>query len=273
MNPARLLLLTLLPVALVLPALAQGSSDGTYSATASCAWDRAHLDVQIVPPTHPSLYTKPDNSGNVTVLPYGTATAWDDAHANVTVQAVEAWESAMHAYAATHAEAAHLAGFTLTATIVSPSTPLESLPEPDVRIAFVPTMAIYAAGITVTSCAPSNSVEYCPQGEENLCVIGGTNVVLTQWVVYSMTLNDTYNIALHEMGHVLGLAHVTEPTEDILQPVYRYPIGDERNPRMCASTLNLAQLSTSYAWLDGETPYRYRPGGVTIAATDYALMC
>lgn len=250
---------------------APAADGGTYSSTAFCAWDRSTFEVQIVPPVVPALYYN-----DLWPLPAGVSPPWTSAHAQAAVEAVEQWETAMHSYASLQPNAAHLANVSIKVDLVGPGASLMDLPEADVRVMFVPAEAT-AAGRTVQDCTPSRATEFAgclTEFRGRPCIVPvGTYIYVSQWFVYGFTPNDVYTILLHEMGHALGLDHVSEPSQDVMQPVLANFPGNPETPRGCVSTLNAEQLARVFDWMTGE-PYAITPVEPAIlAASEYALLC
>jgi hypothetical protein len=269
-NLCRRTALLAVVVGVLAPAGAR-AQERTYVSTAYCAWNKSRLSVQIAPaPLPPLVETEGSAITSVEPLPEGAGLPWENAYTLATAAAVRRWEQVAHEYAARVPEAAHLANLRLDVTILGPGADPAALPEPDVRIAFVPTMATIG-GATVVSCASANSVQNCaPDGSG--CILGGTNVLMSTWLVFSFTSNDVYSIVLHEFGHALGFKHVPVPAEDVMTDTYPYSVGNKTNPRQCLSSLNLAQLAESFRWMGG-APFAFVPEPVFLPESQYEQYC
>ena len=91
-------------------------------------------------------------------------------------------------------------------------------------------------------------------GEALISYIGGTilSVKITLYLYVSgigtLSPTDIYNIALHEIGHALGLNHAAQSTTtngpEVMYPYYSFP-GYAMSP----TTLDAYALSEVYAWL------------------------
>ncbi len=91
-------------------------------------------------------------------------------------------------------------------------------------------------------------------GEALISYVGGTilSVKITLYLYVSgvgtLTPTDVYNIALHEIGHALGLNHAAQATTsngpEVMYPYYNFP-GYAFSP----STLDAYALAKVYAWL------------------------
>lgn len=256
-------------VALCASVAPHARANDVYLATASCAWAKPTLDVQIIPSPLPPLYQSPDNTlAHSQPLPEGTGLPWENAYTRAALEAVYAWDAAIRSHAATPG-AEHLSSVALRPSIVAPGVDPLTLPRPDIRIAFDLTMGT-TIGVAVPTCAPAADVVFCdPDGR---CRAGSSTIVIATWLTYSFTSNDVYNIVLHEMGHALGLDHVVEPETDIMAVFYPYKVTRPTNPRMCLSTLNLQQIAESFRWLAGAA-YRYHPAGVSVPRAAYAQAC
>ena len=86
-------------------------------------------------------------------------------------------------------------------------------------------------------------VEYCDGKITRVYV-----TLYTRTTAGDLSVVDIFNIALHEIGHALGLEHAeskyTENGLEIMYPVYSYP-GVELRP----STLDVYALAEIYSWL------------------------
>lgn len=66
-----------------------------------------------------------------------------------------------------------------------------------------------------------------------------------------------YNIAGHELGHCLGLDHVTShPEHDLMYEYYTHPTYDPTTHRHCVSTLDVkgVEAATQHLWGSGYGP-------------------
>ncbi len=255
----------------------------------SCSWPTAELDVVVIPAGLPTVYQSDGWEGlsstedpegllavvdGLEVLPGGPQVPWADAHTQATVDAVETWETAMHAYATSTEGAEHLAEVALDVTVVQPGTQPDEVDRADVLITFAPTMGTFA-GVTVDSrsgepwtCVPAYDPA-CIQ-EQPLCAPGMT-IVNSRWFLFSFTPTDTYNVMLHEFGHALALEHVDHP-DDPMNGTYDQVVGNPTNVHQCPSNLNLEGLAAGFAWLAGE-PLGPPEDPVAIPRADHALVC
>lgn len=260
-------------IALAFFPLAAGADEEPFVAGAICAWDQKDLRVAIVPPLHDPIYGFDPEVGS---LPNGLLVheqdpkaPWDNTHALAARDAIQTWQRVLQDAGAIRASWDHLAQVTIDVVMLGPEATAEDLADFDVVVLFTEVQDV--AGRAVTTCTPTlTGAKLRP--DSNTLWLAGSTVLMNQWFVYSFTPEDTYNVLLHEFGHSLGLDHVTAPAEDLMQPVYPHFIGFQGNPQMCVSTLNLAVLAKSFAWIDG-APYASRPSPTVLAADAYALVC
>lgn len=268
MRSRPVLVLVTLIVAQAFVGLTQESraTAASYQATAFCAWHQSSFRVAVYPPPPAISYS------DLRPFPEGLPPPWDSAYTAATVTAVDAWESALHTYAASNASGSHLSGVSLEAIVLEPGADLLEFDGADIRILFSPSLG-FLGGATTQNCqsaSPQRSVN-C---SSNSCTIGtpGTNILMSSWLLYSFTPTDVYSIVLHELGHALGLSHVEVPAQDVMVSAYPYEVGDPSNPPQCISTLNVAMLSESFQWLTG-TPYSIQVEPIMLPASDYQLLC
>ena len=280
MTPRRAAPALALMVALLAPGIAP--AERTYVSSATCAWSKSTLTVQVVPSAFVQVIGNESDTINIStsrgidglvLLPGGAPTdpPWDAPYTRAAADAVEQWETIAHRFATMRDDAAHLADLQIDVHVLGPGVDPSALPRPDTYVIFLPHMGAWAGLNAFQSCESASDLPSCT---DNTCRIPlGSNIVLSSMFVWSMTPNDIYNVTLHEFGHVLGLDHVGLPDEDLMQAVYPYQPGVVSNPRECLSTLNLAQAAENFRWMDGVTPYEPDPAGVFEPTDDYEMLC
>lgn len=262
---------------LILPfTLAQVVAEETYTASSYCGWDQSHFDVAIVPPGGPYFLHNDGRSidPDTAILAPDTSIPWDGAHALAAAAVVDEWERALHERAATVPGEAWLADVTFDWTIVGPETDPEVVQAADITFLFTP--AQDAGGRTIVTCTtPTRPPLTEEDGAFQVYFPLGTHVIMNQWVVFSFTPTDTYNIGLHEFGHALGLDHINDPAGDVMGSVYPHIVGDVNNPQECLSNLDVAQVAAGFRWLDGASGMApgATPPPMTMAASAYAKPC
>ena len=146
--------------------------------------------------------------------------------------AFSAWDQALANFGATYGYS-YLSQFSFAVSLVSAASTGY-----DITVEF--TSATAAAGGEI--------------GEALISYVGGTilSVKITLYLYVSgvgtLTPTDVYNIALHEIGHALGLNHAAQAYtvngEEVMYPYYNFP-GTAMSP----STLDAYALAKVYAWL------------------------
>ncbi len=147
---------------------------------------------------------------------------------------------------------------------------------------------VYVTGINQTS-SPDVQISFI---NFNSSLVGVTRYVLTSSHFFKPPINmelatfdssnthqlsdvDMTNIAMHELGHALGLDHAVSPltADNFFELMYRdygQPIGSSSNILQEPSTLDLYALATIYSWLPGSPPITGTPVNNIILPTGIA---
>lgn len=213
-------------------------------------WPKAHLDIVILPPVTGPVY---DSSGEP--FPAGTGLATDSPYVDATKDAMDAWRNAIDSYVAQNTSASYLQDFEFDVGVVGEDRSVAEFRDADIRVMYGPTGA-FALGVAIADETDGEQWEQC-------------DVVNFQWLVFSFTVNDMYNIHAQEFGHCLGLNHPAEPSDDVMNGVYSAPIGDPANPRLCHSSLDIEGLAVLYEWMGEGDEWEAPPDEVELAQDEY----
>jgi hypothetical protein len=117
---------------------------------------------------------------------------------------------------------------------------------PDIQVQFIQSFGPQSSGLGLTRYGVQNSVFQAPT-TTTLSAYDPTNST-------QLTDTDMTNIASHEFGHALGLAHATvsvadDGTFELMFLSYGQAVGNPRNTLEAPSTLDLYALSYIYDWL------------------------
>lgn len=190
--------------------LAQTQSQSTYILQIQgITWDRASLNILLVKPTNLS--------------------GWDPIYLNSTLRAIGQWNDAISYFSSHYAGYDYLSLLTLQTT-VSNSTE----PGFDIYIGwsgYPPLSASSELGLTE------------PTFQQNTILNCSVTLSLHANHGEPLTNSDMQNIALHEIGHCLGLGH-SNFTGDVMYPVYTL-MSQGRG----LSTLDLYGVATVFSWL------------------------
>lgn len=211
-------------------------------------WNRQHLDILIIPPTHGPLANTPAGplpNGADGALPHG-------AYIDATRHALEDWRYAIDRVAENDTRLAWFADVTWDVRVVGEDdvTPTDITQANIIKVYTATTYPVL--GAATHNGGSSDCIAYS-----------------TQWNTYgSMTYTDMYALAGHELLHCFGMNHPEDmdPIEDIMS-YESWPIPELR----CPSNLNVWASAAAFASafrhhsLQGET--------VKVAKPNYEQYC
>jgi hypothetical protein len=174
------------------------------------AWDHTTLSALIVRP--------------------GNISGWNNDFLNASLRAIGQWNEAIGEFAANYSDYAYLASVQMMPTVSD-----HLIEGYDIYINWTDMPLRGSAdevGLAKISALQSRTIVNC-------------TVTLAVQTEHQAPLNvvDMQNIALHELGHVLGVGH-SNYTDDLMYPLYTL----RGNPEM-VSTLNAYGVATLFAWL------------------------
>ncbi|HEV8361475.1 MAG TPA: hypothetical protein VGR28_13580 [Candidatus Thermoplasmatota archaeon] len=208
------------------------------------AWPKATLRVLLVPPAHGPVYSglPPDGEPPLEAI--------DGTYLRASLDAMRDWDAAIDFFAATHPEQAWLQGVSwqlLVASGEGAGVLADELNQADVVVLYQETLGA-VMGLTW------NGVRPTPLGMQvdsphPVCVINNG-----QWLGYSFTYADMYNIHGHEFGHCLGVLHANV-AHDVMDGEYdHWPTPATAAELHCMSNLDVAGLALSFGEALGHPP-------------------
>jgi predicted Zn-dependent protease len=185
-------------------------------------WDRSTISVLITPPNNESW--------------------WAPSYLNATLRAISQWNHAILDFASNYTDYAYLSKLRMTPTV---AYRMDS--GFDVYISWIekPPSATDEIG--------SANILY----ELSSGIIMNSTIDLASKTLQGYVLNevDMQNIALHELGHSLGLGH-SNYTKDVMYPKYTPNFLDEVQ---ALSTLDLYGVSTVFQWMSNSFSFPHSP--------------
>jgi hypothetical protein len=180
---------------------------------------------------------------------------WNPAYLNASLHAISEWNQALSYFASNHSDFAYLSRLRMTA-LVSNST-IEGF---DAYISWIEQFGNVTceAGLTRTAYMPTS------------------NIIITSQITLSandcrgnvLSQTDEQNVALHELGHCLGLGH-SNYTDDLMY--YAYSLGGSIR---AISTLDAFGVGTVFRWMANSQEYSAENQGqpidsVSLASSEY----
>jgi hypothetical protein len=236
MKKPLLAILLILSFALSQAALAEAQTKTSYTlALQGPTWDHSTITVLIVAAYNESW--------------------WNPAYLNASLHAISEWNQALFYFASNYSDFAYLSRFRMTA-LLSNSTS-EGF---DAYISWIDQFG------NVTCEAGLSRTTYMPTSY----VIGKNEIILSAHDCRGNVLSETdeQNVALHELGHCLGLGH-SNYTDDLMY--YAYSLGDSIR---AISTLDAVGVGTVFRWMANSQEYSAENQGepiksVSLASAEY----
>lgn len=210
-------------------------------------WMTAQLDVWIVPPVEAS--TLDGLSGG------------SDPYLDAVEQSIEAWRTGVAEFMADSRirDALRIRSYVVGRDVI----PADAAPE--ILIAFDRNglrgeSIARAVDLEVFSCCLPRVVDGC------LIAVSMTIADPATGRVVDVSVPDTYNLVVHELGHCLGTDHILRgPLDDVMSTPYDHEIGHDDTHLHCVSNLNVMAVEKALGNIVGAPS----GGAVTIAASDY----
>ena len=179
------------------------------------AWNHSILNILLITPTNES--------------------GWNSVYLNSTLRAIGQWNEAVGFFSSNNVGYEYLSSLKLQATVSN-----QTLPGYDIYVNwsdYPPPSASSELGLT------------SPLYQQN--VIINCSIILSIHASHGQPLTDgdMQNIALHELGHSLGLGH-SNFTGDVMYPVYTL-----LSPGRKLSTLDLYGVATTFEWLTNPSEF------------------
>ena len=179
------------------------------------AWDQTTINILVITPNNESW--------------------WSPIYTNSAVRAIGQWNEALHYFASNYSDYTYLSNLKLQSTVSNAS---------------IAGFDIYLNWTDSPLKSSSNEI-----GLETSTILDNAiincNISLAAHTSHgdALTDGDMQNIALHELGHSLGLGH-SNYTGDVMYPVYTL-----LSPPRYVSTLDVYGVATTFAWMSNSVSF------------------
>ena len=188
---------------------------------------------------------------SVLIIPQESESWWIPSHLNATLRAISEWNHAILDFASNYTDYAYLSKLRMTPTV---AYTMDSGFDVYISWTETPPSAADEIGYTKTLYnVPSR-------------IIINSTIDLTSKTLQGYILNeiDMQNVALHELGHSLGLRH-SNFTDDSMYPTISL---NPLNQVQALSTLDLYGVSTVFQWMSNSiNPFSPRQSSVTLPSS------
>ncbi|HWC13486.1 MAG TPA: hypothetical protein VG929_02685 [Actinomycetota bacterium] len=225
------------------PAAHASHADNAYDLPLWFRWDRAVLDVLIVPPNHGQIYNGNGvlNGGDPDELtPFNSYLA-------AIEDSIADWDKAVEMFGA---EWLRTNLQTNVYVVGRDAIPAQALTQPEIIVTTDETKG-HILGVAIST---------------RPCIVDNSKLFVT-----SFTYEDMYNVNAQEYGHCLGLEHVVDnhPETDAMAGRYVHSPGAKGNALHCVSNLDVRGLESVFGRLFG----RPSPDVVSMPVAEYATTC
>ena len=179
-------------------------------------------------------YTWDHSTISVSVFPQENASWWEPSYLNATLHAIDQWNDAIQEFAFNHGNFSYLSRVSLVPTIIN-----ENVSGFDIYIGWI------------SECEDETRIGQSRAIVKSPCVMTKNTVCLAAKAPsgHVMTEVDMQNIAIHELGHTLGLSHCNYSDDVMYATVYYRETVKE------LSSLDLYALSQIFEWMSNSTQF------------------
>jgi predicted Zn-dependent protease len=171
---------------------------------------------------------------SVSVFPRENESWWGPSYLNATLHAIDQWNDAIQEFSSNHTDFSYLSRISLVPTIT-----YENLSGFDVYMGWI------------SKCEDETRIGQSRAIIKSPCVVTKNTVCLAAKAPsgHVMTEVDMQNIAVHELGHTLGLSHCNYSGDAM------YYLVSYRNTVKEISSLDLYALSQIFEWMSNSTQF------------------
>jgi hypothetical protein len=195
------------------------------------------LDLESITWNHPII--------NVLVVPQDGALWWKPSYLNATLRSIGEWNNAIHSFALNYSNLAYLSRLRMVPTVSH-----ALIYSFDVYVSWTRTLSVSTNEIGLTTMMYTSSGMII-NGTTSLAAEDSQGVVLNEV--------DMQNVALHELGHSLGLGHSNYSGDAM------YPVSTFNHPVDSLSTLDLYGVSMVFQWMSSSSNPPYSPQQSSVA--------
>ncbi|HLN46577.1 MAG TPA: matrixin family metalloprotease [Candidatus Sulfotelmatobacter sp.] len=183
---------------------------------------------------------------SVLIIPSFNESWWNPVYLNSTLRAINQWNEAISYFAANYTDYAYLSRLKMELTVSN-----LTISGFDVTISWVEKFG------NVTCEAGLARTTY-----ENATLIRNSTIALAIYDCQDRVLSetDTQNVAVHEIGHGLGLGHGNASGDQM------YPALSLDSPLRKISTLDVYGLATVFGWMANSTEYNATNQGPDVSS-------
>lgn len=194
----------------------QGQNQNAYSLQIQgLAWNQTPLNILLVTPNNESW--------------------WTPVYINSTLRAIGQWNDAIRYFASNYTSYAYLSFLKIEPTVLNETKP---------------GFNIYLNWTQSTLQNTADEIGLASLSSENNAIIKcAINLATHTSHGDALVDGDMQNIALHELGHALGLGH-SNYTDDIMYPAYTL-LGSAH----LISTLDVYGVATTFAWMSNQIKF------------------